>query len=301
MAGGQHTELRSLVELGLHHEQQHQELILTDIKHALGQSPLYPAYRSGAAHVLEAPEATPLGWVEHGSGVFSIGHAGAGFAFDNEQPRHPVHLAAFRLADRLVTCGELLEFIADRGYARPELWLSDGWTLARQEGWEAPLYWVPRDGGFALFSLDGLRPIDPHEPACHVSFFEADAFARWAGARLPTEAEWEVVAAGAPLDGNFAESGRLHPARAPSPGAPRQLFGDAWEWTASAYLPYPGFRPWEGAVGEYNGKFMSGQMVLRGGSCATPESHVRASYRNFFPPGTRFQFSGIRLARDVSG
>ena len=304
MASGEHPELRSLIELGIHHEQQHQELILTDIKHALGESPLHPAYRVSKAQVAPArPAAAKLGWTLHGEGVFSIGHPGAGFAFDNEAPRHRVHLAAFGLADRLVTCGEVLEFIADRGYARPELWLSDGWAAARTEGWEAPLHWVPRDGGFAVFSLDGVRALDPDEPACHLSYFEADAFARWAGARLPTEAEWEVVAAGAPLRGNFAESGALHPTAAPTPvtpaDGPRQLFGDAWEWTASAYLPYPGFRPWEGAVGEYNGKFMSGQMVLCGGSCATPESHVRASYRNFFPPGARWQFSGVRLARDA--
>jgi ergothioneine biosynthesis protein EgtB len=295
-----------MIELGLHHEQQHQELILTDIKHALAESPLRPAYRAAAATEVEgAPPALAddLRWIEHGEGVFSIGHEGAGFAFDNEEPRHPVYLRAFRLADRLSTAGEVMEFIADGGYARPDLWLSDGWAAARSGGWEAPLYWERRDGGFATFSLEGPRAVDPREPACHLSFYEADAFARWAGARLPTEAEWEVVASRAPVLGNFAESGRLHPAPAPASAArgagARQVFGDVWEWTASAYLPYPGFRPWEGAIGEYNGKFMSGQMVLRGGSCATPQSHIRASYRNFFPPGARWQFSGVRLARDV--
>ncbi len=303
-------ELCATVDLGLHHEQQHQELILTDVKHALSESPLRPAYRAaaspgGAPARAPAQPAQPqgdLGWIDHAEGVLSVGHDGAGFAFDNEAPRHPVYLRAFRLADRLVTSGEVMEFIADGGYARPELWLSDGWAAARAGGWEAPLYWEPQGGSFAIFTLDGVRPVDPREPACHLSFYEADAFARWAGARLPTEAEWEVVASQAPVAGNFAESGRLHPAAAGARGdggAGAQLFGDTWEWTASAYLPYPGFRPWEGAVGEYNGKFMSGQMVLRGGSCATPESHVRASYRNFFPPGARWQFSGIRLARDA--
>jgi ergothioneine biosynthesis protein EgtB len=310
---GRRAPLLGLVELGLHHEQQHQELILTDIKHALADNPLRPGYRAPrGAPVASVASASPaggsaeLGWVSHDEGVVSIGHGGGGFAFDNEEPRHKVHLRAFQLADRPATAGEVLEFIADRGYARPELWLSDGFAAARAGGWEAPLYWEPQGGGFAIYTLDGLRPLDPREPACHLSFYEADAFARWAGARLPTEAEWESIAARAPVRGNLAESGLFHPAPAParasgsSGGAPRQLFGDVWEWTASAYLPYPGFRPWEGAVGEYNGKFMSGQMVLRGGSCATPESHLRASYRNFFSPGARWQLSGVRLARDAA-
>jgi ergothioneine biosynthesis protein EgtB len=300
LARSAEPQVRSLVDLGLHHEQQHQELILTDIKHALGESPLRPAYRSSAPpREPIAPSSAQLGWIDHPGGVFAIGHAGPGFCFDNEEPRHKVHLEPFSLADRLVTAGEVMDFIADRGYARPELWLSDGWAAACAGGWEAPPHWDLGEGAPRLFSLDGLRPIDPCEPACHLSFYEADAFARWAGARLPTEAEWEVVAASAPLRGNFVESGRLHPAPAPPrDGAPRQLFGDVWEWTASAYLPYPGYRPWEGTVGEYNGKFMSGQMVLRGGSCATPETHARATYRNFFPPGARWQWSGLRLARD---
>jgi ergothioneine biosynthesis protein EgtB len=304
LADGRDDEIRSLVDLGLHHEQQHQELILTDIKHALGENPLHPAYRAAPRRPEPLPQPAPgraeLAWIDHPGGLCSIGHAGPGFAFDNEEPRHRVHLTPFRLADRLVTSGEVMEFIADRGYERPELWLSDGWAAARADGWGAPLYWEIGGGAPRIFSLDGLRPIDPCEPACHLSYYEADAIARWAGARLPTEAEWEVVAASAPLRGNFVESGLLHPRPAPPrEGAPRQLFGDVWEWTASAYLPYPGYRAWEGAVGEYNGKFMSGQMVLRGGSCATPETHARATYRNFFPPGARWQFSGLRLARDA--
>jgi ergothioneine biosynthesis protein EgtB len=305
LAEGAHAALFPIVELGLHHEQQHQELILTDVKHALAESPLRPAYRGGGQAATALPagggSCTEVGFVGRDEGVYSIGHEGAGFAFDNETPRHQVYLRAFQIADRLATAGEVMEFIADRGYARPELWLSDGWAAVSAGGWEAPLYWEPRDGGYTLFTLDGVRPVDPREPACHLSFYEAEAFARWAGARLPTEAEWEVAAAGAPLQGNLAESGLFHPepARASGGSGPRQLFGDAWEWTASAYLPYPGFRAWEGAVGEYNGKFMSGQMVLRGGSCATPESHLRASYRNFFPPSARWQFSGVRLARDA--
>jgi ergothioneine biosynthesis protein EgtB len=302
----EHPErVRFLVELGIQHEQQHQELILTDIQHALFENPLRPAYRDVAPlQPSPRPEgAGPAGWVEHPEGMHAIGKEGAGFAFDNEAPRHRVYLDGFRLADRLVTAGEMMEFIADGGYGKPDLWLSDGWAAVQAGGWAAPLYWERRDGAFERFTLDGMRPVDPDEPVCHVSLYEADAFARWAGARLPTEAEWEVAASGVPVAGNFVESGRLRPAPAPPRdpvgGAPRQMFGDAWEWTASAYLPYPGFRPWEGAIGEYNGKFMSGQMVLRGGSCATPGTHVRASYRNFFPPGARWQMSGIRLARDA--
>jgi ergothioneine biosynthesis protein EgtB len=305
MAEGAHPALVPMVELGLHHEQQHQELILTDIKHALAESPLRPAYRgtghAGGAATGGRESCTEVAFIGHDEGVYAIGHDGAGFAFDNETPRHRVYLRAFAIADRLATAGEMMAFIADRGYARPELWLSDGWAAVQAGGWEAPLYWEGQDGSYTIFTLDGTRPLDPREPACHLSFYEAEAFARWAGARLPTEAEWEVAAFGAPVHGNLAESGLFHPEAAPvgASAAPRQLFGDAWEWTASAYLPYPGFHAWEGAVGEYNGKFMSGQMVLRGGSCATPESHLRASYRNFFAPAARWQFSGVRLARDA--
>jgi ergothioneine biosynthesis protein EgtB len=229
-----------------------------------------------------------------------IGHDGGGFAFDNETPRHRVFLEPFQLAISPVTNGEYLAFIEDDGYARPELWLSDGWNAVNARGWSAPLYWEKQDGRWWMMTLSGMRAVDDAEPVCHVSYYEADAYARWAGARLPGEAEWEVASADAPIEGNFAESGHLHPAPAgPAAAAasPRQLFGDVWEWTSSAYSPYPGFRPLEGALGEYNGKFMCNQMVLRGGSCATPQSHIRKSHRNFFPPDARWQFTGLRLAR----
>jgi ergothioneine biosynthesis protein EgtB len=290
-------ELQAVVELGVQHEQQHQELILTDAKHLLASNPLRPAHR--ARELPRASDAAELRWHAGPEGVHEIGHAGAGFAFDNEVPRHRVFAAAFELASRAVTCGEYLEFMADGGYRRPELWLSDGWYAVRERGWQAPLYWQREAGEWHTYTLAGMREIDPAEPVCHVSWFEAEAFARWAGARLPGEAEWELVAARAPLEGNFADGGRLHPAGARAAGTPQQLFGDVWEWTRSSYGPYPGFRPLPGELGEYNGKFMSGQMVLRGGSCATPAGHVRASYRNFFYPADRWQFSGIRLARDA--
>jgi ergothioneine biosynthesis protein EgtB len=291
----------AVLELGLQHEQQHQELILTDLKHLLARNPLHPTYRP------RPPEAPPrpapaLAWHAQPPGLREIGYAGAGFAFDNEGPRHRVFVHGFALASRLVTNAEYLAFMADRGYARPELWLSDGWAAVCANGWRAPLYWLERDGAWQHYTLAGLREIAPDEPVAHVSAYEADAYARWAGARLPTEAEWEVVASGAEIAGNFVESGRLHPAPlagAPADG-PAQLFGDVWEWTSSAYAPYPGYRPPAGALGEYNGKFMANQLVLRGGSCATPLSHLRASYRNFFHPDARWQWSGIRLARDAS-
>jgi len=290
--------LAAVVELGLHHEQQHQELILTDIKHALSCSPLRPAYREGS----EAPgaAAAPLRWHAYAEGVQWIGHGGPGFAFDNECPRHRVFVDAFELAGRLITNGEFLAFIADGGYARPELWLSDGWNALLARGWSAPLYWEQRDGSWQTLTLGGLRSLRGDEPVCHVSYYEADAYARWAGARLPTEAEWEVAAAPRTDDlssANCVERGWLHPAPAPAGISPAQLFGDVWEWTQSPYTPYPGYQPPAGALGEYNGKFMCNQMVLRGGSCATPASHLRATYRNFFPPDARWQFSGIRLAR----
>jgi ergothioneine biosynthesis protein EgtB len=288
-----------VVELGLHHEQQHQELVLTDLKHALSRNPLRPAYRARAPE--PAGRAQPLRWIRGEAGLREIGHAGPGFAFDNERPRHRVFVEAFEVASRPVTNSEYLDFVRDGGYSRAELWLSDGFAARAGRGWSAPLYWEERDGARLAFTLAGMAPLRPDEPVCHVSYYEADAFARWAGARLPTEAEWECAAAEAPLAGGFVESGRLHPA--PSPAAdrlPAALFGDVWEWTASAYAPYPGFRPLAGSLGEYNGKFMSNQMVLRGGSCATPERHIRRSYRNFFPPDARWQFSGIRLARDAS-
>jgi ergothioneine biosynthesis protein EgtB len=289
-------ELLGIVELGLQHEQQHQELILTDVKHLLACNPLRPAYRE--APLARGASTAELRWHAWPEGVFEVGHAGRGFAFDNESPRHRVFAAAFELASRAVTCGEYLEFMADGGYARHELWLSDGWRAVRERGWRAPLYWERSGGAWLVHTLAGVQEIDPAEPVCHVSWFEADAFARWAGARLPDEVEWELAAARAPLEGGFADAGRLHPAAAPAGSGVQQLFGDVWEWTRSSYGPYPGFRPLAGELGEYNGKFMSGQMVLRGGSCATPAGHVRATYRNFFYPPDRWQFSGIRLARD---
>jgi ergothioneine biosynthesis protein EgtB len=232
-------------------------------------------------------------FVPFAEGVVSIGHEGAGFAFDNEGPRHRVYQQPFALANRLVTCGEYLAFMDDGGYRRPEFWLSDGWDTARAQAWDAPLYWALDDGGWRQHTLTGTRPVDPGEPVCHVSHYEADAYARWSDARLPTEAEWERAAAPRPVQGNFVDSGRLHPAGG------GDLFGDVWQWTGSPYVPYPGYRPPPGALGEYNGKFMSNQMVLRGGSCLTPHDHVRASYRNFFAPSARWQMSGIRLARDA--
>lgn len=300
---GAFAALAPILALGLAHEEQHQELILTDIKHALSFNPLLPAYD---AALPEPPRngARP-GWVEHPGGLVEIGHPGGDrFAYDNERPRHRRWLEPFRLASRAVTCAEFMAFMEDGGYARPELWLSDGWALARAEGWEAPLYW--RHGGasarWETFTLGGVRPVAAAEPVTHVSYFEAAAYAAWAGARLPTEAEWEAVADSQGVSGNFAVVGApLHPAPAPvGQRGPGQVFGDVWEWTASAYEPYPGFRAFPGAAAEYNGKFMVNQMVLRGGSCATPRGHVRASYRNFFPPAARWQFSGIRLAEDAS-
>jgi ergothioneine biosynthesis protein EgtB len=295
-----------LLELGIHHEQQHQELVLMDIKHVFSVNPLLPAYWEAPPPPLAAKERPSLGWVEIAGGVHEIGHGGAGFAFDNEGPRHKVWIEPFRLADRLVTCGEYLAFIEDGGYRRPEFWLSDGWASVQAEGWTAPLYWRADDNGWSVFTLAGPRPLDPTEPVCHVSFYEADAYAKWAGCRLPTEAEWEVAAAktGVALDGNLADKGHLHPVActvgtSAESGALRQMIGDVWEWTASAYAPYPGFRPPPGAVGEYNGKFMCSQMVLRGGAAVTPPRHIRMTYRNFFPPAARWAFSGFRLAQDV--
>jgi len=299
LAGGLAPECAALVELGLHHEQQHQELILTDVKHLFSRNPLKPAYRE--PRPLAPVRACKRKWVGFQAGLYEIGHAGPGFCFDNETPRHRVWLQAFEIASHPVTQGDFIEFIEDGGYRRPEHWLSAGWDTVTARGWQAPEYWQRRDGVWFSFTLQGQVPLDLHAPVCHVSFYEADAFARWANARLPTEAEWEVAARGLPLEGNFLESGALHPL-APQDAAPEgtlaQAFGDVWEWTRSDYGPYPAFRRAAGAVGEYNGKFMSGQYVLRGGSCATPSSHIRATYRNFFPPDARWQFSGLRLARD---
>src|SRR4051794_31655005 len=302
--------LGPLIEIGINHEQQHTELLYTDIKHAFAQNPLKPAYREGPTWRQDSdpvgrrsrqdqnPVAT-LAFVPFDAAVYRIGHAGEDFAFDNESPRHRVFLEPFALASRLVTCGEYLAFMADGGYRRPDLWLSDGWAAKRLHNWESPLYWEKDADAWQVFTLGGMRPLDESEPVCHVSFYEADAYARWAGARLPTEAEWEVACGDRDVAGNLLEGDRLHPA----PFAPgdnlAQMFGDVWEWTQSPYGPYPGYRPPAGALGEYNGKFMCNQMVLRGGSCVTPRSHIRATYRNFFPPEARWQFTGLRLAHTV--
>jgi len=283
-----------VITLGLNHCQQHQELLLTDLKHAFWKNPLLPTYRK-YPHIA-AKDAVPLRWIEFGEGVRAIGHAGHEFAFDNESPRHRVFAAPFQLAHRLVTNGEYLEFVTSGGYEKPELWLSDGWNARLEENWNAPLYWLKGDPGWQQFTLGGLRELHPAEPVCHVSYYEADAYARWAGARLPTEAEWEIAAMDVPVTGRFLESQHHHPGPAGEERALTQLYGDAWQWTQSAYSAYPGYKPLKGALGEYNGKFMSGQMVLRGASCVTPRSHARSTYRNFFPPKMRWQFVGIRLA-----
>jgi dimethylhistidine N-methyltransferase len=289
-----------LVELGLAHEQQHQELILMDILHLFASSPLKPAYAPPRGAPSPARPA-PLAFVDIAAGLVEIGHAGPDFAFDNETPRHKVWLEPYRLADRLVTNAEWRAFMTDGGYQRPELWLADGWALVQAQGWRAPLYWEEAEDGWRVMTLHGLRAIEPAAPVGHVSFYEAWAYAAWAGARLPTEAEWEHAAQGVALEGRFLAGGQGDQAAAPEGHGLRQMFGDLWEWTASAYSPYPGFRPAAGAVGEYNGKFMAGQFVLRGGACVTPSGHVRASYRNFFYPHQRWMFSGVRLAMDGSG
>jgi ergothioneine biosynthesis protein EgtB len=294
------ARLAPLLELGLNHEQQHQELLLMDVKHNFHANPLRPAYREDLPSAA-ADTAAAVNFLSCDGGMVPIGHGGPGFAFDNETPQHTVFLPAYRLADRLVTCGEYLDFIAAGGYQTPELWLSDGWATVQARGWTAPLYWEQGDEGWQVFTLGGLRALDPAVPVSHLSFYEADAYARFAGRRLPTEFEWEAAAraaAHAP-PGNFLESGHLEPTAAAAGPGFKQLFGDVWEWTASAYLPYPRYRPAEGAVGEYNGKFMSGQMVLRGGSCLTPADHLRATYRNFFPPDARWACTGLRLAEDA--
>jgi ergothioneine biosynthesis protein EgtB len=285
------AETLALSELGLHHEEQHQELLLMDIKHVLSCNPLEPAYRPEPPAPAGGQRA--LGWVEHPGGTVLIGHEGGAFAFDNESPRHECLVAPFALADRLVTCGEWLAFMDDGGYRRPELWLSDGWAVVQQEGWDAPLYWRQDGSRWRVFTLGGTHPVDPDRPVCHVSYYEADAFAHWRGCRLPTEVEWEAVATAAP----WPEGGdQLHPRV--STAALDDLSGSVWQWTSSAYSPYPGFRPAAGAVGEYNGKFMVSQQVLRGGACITPAGHSRPTYRNFFHPWCRWAFSGLRLAQD---
>jgi ergothioneine biosynthesis protein EgtB len=324
-------EIEPIVILGVHHEQQHQELLITDIKHVFAQNPLYPVFRNAASPSVTGRTPGPkIELVEFDEATVGIGHDGRGFCYDNEGPRHRALVLPFSLASRLVTNGEFLQFIEDNGYARPEFWLSLGWTTVNERRWQAPLYWTKRDGTWWNFTLSGFRPVDEKEPVTHVSYFEADAYANWAGARLATEFEWERAAADVSMDGNFVESERFHPtviSSAPSPqSSPKptplpspaaelsasssgigkgqgnllQMFGDVWEWTRSAYSPYPGYRAAPGALGEYNGKFMCNQYVLRGGSCATSRTHIRKTYRNFFQPDKRWQFSGIRLAHDVA-
>ena len=297
---GEDRRLAEIIEIGLHHEQQHQELMVYDFKHVLSMNPLYPAYLEREVPVQS--EAAELGYVAFAGGLTEIGHTGGGFSFDNERPRHRVHLEPFALASRLVTNGEYLRFVQDGGYDRPEIWLSDGFATRQREGWRAPYYWEQRADEWWMITLQGPRPVNLAEPVMHVSHYEADAFARWAGARLPSEFEWEGAASTVPVGGNFVERRRFHAEARDSSATPtelHQLWGDVWEWTASAYLPYPGFRTLPGALGEYNGKFMANQMVLRGGSCATPADHIRPTYRNFFHPDRRWIFSGFRLARDA--
>ncbi len=294
-------ELEPLLTLGLHHEQQHQELMVTDLKYNFFENPLCPVYRPRRdVAVNSVPE---MEWIAFGEGVKEIGWDGDGFAFDNETPRHKEYIPAFALGSRLVTNGEYLNFIEDGGYEKPEYWLSEGWSVVNANGWSSPLCWWNQRGTWKEFTLAGMELLDLTAPVCHVSLFEADAYARWAGARLATEAEWETASETVPLCGNFADSGRFHPAPLDpadaQPGKLHQMFGDVWEWTRSQYTPYPGYAPPPGALGEYNGKFMCNQFVLRGGSCATSHSHMRATYRNFFPPDARWQFMGIRLAKDV--
>ena len=293
-------ELQPLIELGLNHEQQHQELMLTDIKHVFAQNPLRPSYRSDVHPHSANPQ--PFQWIRFDVGLHLIGHDGGGFAYDNEGPRHREFADAFALGSRLVTNREFQRFIEDGGYQKSDLWLSLGWNAVKDKGWLAPLYWEKQDGIWRHFTLRGMEDVRPDEPVCHVSCFEADAYARWAGFRLPTELEWEIASNAAPIEGNFVESRFFHPAPAEFKSGGNgllQMFGDVWEWTRSSYSPYPGYRPTSGALGEYNGKFMCNQYVLRGGSCATSESHIRRTYRNFFPPEARWQFMGIRLAKDI--
>jgi ergothioneine biosynthesis protein EgtB len=303
-------EIEPILTLGIHHEQQHQELLITDIKHVFAQNPLYPVFREDRARPPGAAKPStdgsairPYQFVEFDESIIEIGHDGNGFSYDNEGPRHRALVLPFSLADRLITNGEYLAFMADNGYSRAEFWLSLGWTTVNEQNWRAPLYWIERDGQWWNFTLSGLRPVDPNEPVTHLSYFEADAYANWAGARLPTEFEWERAAAKIDIDGNFVENERFHPAPPDTSPQDRQLaqmFGDVWEWTRSSYSPYPGYRAGPGALGEYNGKFMCNQYVLRGGSCATSRTHIRKTYRNFFPPDKRWQFTGLRLARDLS-
>jgi len=308
-------EIEALLILGIHHEQQHQELLVTDIKHVFAQNPLYPVFREpktgGRSSATPGSQSSPLQFIDFEERIVGIGHNGDGFGYDNEGPRHQALVPAFSLATRPVTNGEFIAFIEDNGYSRSEFWLSLGWMTVNEQRWNAPLYWTKREGAWWNFTLSGLRPVDQSEPVTHISYFEADAYANWAGARLPTEFEWERAALSCPLEGNFIETELFHPAPAPRQAGNlsaetgkmpvlQQIFGDVWEWTRSAYSPYPGYRAAPGALGEYNGKFMCNQYVLRGGSCATSRTHIRRTYRNFFQPEKRWQFTGIRLARDLA-
>jgi ergothioneine biosynthesis protein EgtB len=292
-------EMEPVFTIGLHHEQQHQELLVTDIKHVLAQNPLHPVYGKRDERIESQPIAQ-ANFIEFAETILEIGHDGRGFSYDNEGPRHRALVPAFALATRPVTNGEFIEFIEAGGYRKAELWLSLGWMTVNEQRWEAPLYWERRDGAWWNFTLAGMRPVDEAEPVTHISYFEADAFANWHGSRLPTEFEWERVAIGVPIEGNFVDTGRFQPApiEAKAGNELQQIYGEVWQWTRSAYLPYPGYRAAPGALGEYNGKFMCNQMVLRGGSCATSRNHIRPTYRNFFQPEKRWQFNGIRLARD---
>ncbi|TAL83471.1 MAG: ergothioneine biosynthesis protein EgtB [Rhodanobacter sp.] len=295
LASDNEPELTSLVALGLQHEQQHQELLLTDIKHAFWSNPLQPAYGQ-LAPAGKVADAVPLRFISGVDGVVEMGHCGEGFAFDNETPRHRTLLQPHALGNRLITNAEYQAFVHEGGYRKSGLWLSDGWDAVQKGNWQHPMYWG--DDLASEFTLGGVRALDPDEPVCHLSYFEAEAFARWADARLPTEAEWESAAQGAQIQGNFQDIRRFHPRAAVPDEGVLQLYGDVWEWTASPYVSYPGFHPLPGSLGEYNGKFMCGQWVLRGGSCVTPQDHLRASYRNFFPPHARWQFAGLRLGHD---
>ncbi len=290
-------ELKRRVELGLNHEQQHQELILTDVKHVLSENPLHPVYKEGqpVGHSALPPE---MQWIEFDGGLYEIGYTGDGFHYDNEKPVHKYYLEPFVVGSRLVTNREFLEFIEDDGYNRQEIWLSEGWAAREKQGWRAPGYWESVDGRWFSFTLRGFRPVNLDEPVSHVSYYEADAYSRWAGARLLNEFEWEVASATVPVQGNFVEQENFHPIPISSRGGElAQMFGDVWEWTRSQYSPYPGYNPEPGALGEYNGKFMCNQFVLRGGSVATSSTHIRRTYRNFFYPGARWQFTGVRLAK----
>ncbi len=294
------NEFSFVVEVGLNHEQQHQELLLTDIKHVFSVNPLNPVYIEKQNSIFNN-NIPPLEWIKFSEDIYEIGFDDNSFCYDNETPRHKEFLQSFKLGSRLITNKEYIEFIDDDGYKNAPLWLSDGWATVEKENWKAPFYWEKKDGEWWNFTLTGFRKVDLNEPVCHVSFYEAEAFAHWAGARLPTEAEWEAASSNLIIEGNFVENGNFHPTAIESSNGEkslRQMFGDVWEWTRSSYSPYPGYKPLPGALGEYNGKFMSSQMVLRGGSCATSRTHIRKTYRDFFPPNARWQFMGIRLAKD---